>query len=250
MPDEFELPKIVENPITRRLWLLWKALECAPLDRAIELARAADAFVVADSAGLSASDVRSTTQSSAKTKEVEPASDLALEPVAPVAPAAPQRAGLSLSPERREQLLNRLVEGATNAQVGHEFGLALRQVQGMRMGAAREIVKRRDGRVVEPAAANQAGTVHASAEEIVRYLRQQDDVVVPQDDGHYLVNGRFRLGLSELVSKANRMRQRQGRPTFNLANGHASPVVPPGSASRHPIFWAKPSSAIPEPSPV
>ncbi len=51
--------------------------------------------------------------------------------------------------------------------------------------------------------------------EVVRYLRQQDDVVVPEGNGIFLVNGRLRLETSELVDKANRMRSRQNQPLFH-----------------------------------
>jgi hypothetical protein len=52
--------------------------------------------------------------------------------------------------------------------------------------------------------------------EVVRYLRQQDDVVVPHGNGMFLVNGRFNLRLSELVDKANRIRRRQNKPLFKI----------------------------------
>ena len=79
------------------------------------------------------------------------------------------------------------------------------------------------------------GTRTASAEEVVRYLRQEDDVVVPQGTGQYLVNGRFQLSLTDLIDRANKMRSRQGKADFKLedyrsvdlkrivsANGHAA----------------------------
>ena len=53
---------------------------------------------------------------------------------------------------------------------------------------------------------------------------QQDDVVVPQGPGEFLLNGRFHMDTTELVSRANRMRSRQGKPAFQL-NGQA-----PGAA--------------------
>ncbi len=36
--------ELLGKPERRRCWLLWKALECSPLDRAIDLARDADQF--------------------------------------------------------------------------------------------------------------------------------------------------------------------------------------------------------------
>jgi hypothetical protein len=58
--------------------------------------------------------------------------------------------------------------------------------------------------------------VLAGPDDVVRYLRRRDDVVVPADDGTYIVNGRFRESLEELVERANRMRARQRLPVFNL----------------------------------
>ena len=56
----------------------------------------------------------------------------------------------------------------------------------------------------------------AGPNDVVRYLRQRDDVVVGTDDGAYIVNGRFRENLEELVKRANRMRTRQRQPLFQL----------------------------------
>lgn len=209
-------------------------------------------FVTAGAADLARSDAVALADGSAETKQVEPTPHPLSGSVSRMQSATPKGTGLVLSPEHRERLLDRLAGGATNAQVAHEFELTSRQVQGIRMGAARDIAKRRDRQVAEPADADQPGTVHAFAEEVVRYLRQQDDVIVPQNDGQYMVNGRFRLGLAELVSRANRMRHRQGEPAFSLANGHAYRAAPSGPAKRHPIFWAEPGSTTPDakPSPV
>ena len=37
--------KVLQEPLRRRAWLLTKALEAHPLDRALELARAAEVFI-------------------------------------------------------------------------------------------------------------------------------------------------------------------------------------------------------------
>lgn len=72
-------------------------------------------------------------------------------------------------------------------------------------------------------------------DDIVRYLRQQDDVVVPQENGGYLVNGRFRMTASELITRANRMRTRQRKPAFEVANRALSSDAP--ASKSHPRFW-------------
>jgi hypothetical protein len=58
--------------------------------------------------------------------------------------------------------------------------------------------------------------VLARVDEIVRYLRQQDDVVVSMGDGGFLVNGRFRDDLDQLIARANRIRKRRHLPQFVL----------------------------------
>src|SRR5438874_12928850 len=108
-------------------------------------------------------------------------------------------------------------QAAKNAEVAAEFGMSLRQVQGLRMGCAREIARRRDqlgnGSALEPT------SLATSVEEIVRYLRQQDEVVVLQPNGDFLLNGRFNLTLADLLARANRMRGRQHKPSFELLGG-------------------------------
>jgi hypothetical protein len=91
--------------------------------------------------------------------------------------------------------------------------------------------------------AEQEASPTAIIDDIVRYLRQQDDVVVPQEDGGYLVNGRFRMTPSELVIRANRMRTRQRKPAFEVSGGALSSGA---SASKsHPLFWEEPAANEP-----
>jgi hypothetical protein len=59
--------------------------------------------------------------------------------------------------------------------------------------------------------------VLASPEDVVRFLRQQNDVVVSAGDDAYLVNGRCRENLVELTARANRMRRREKQPVFELS---------------------------------
>jgi hypothetical protein len=83
------------------------------------------------------------------------------------------------------------------------------------MGSARRIAERRK-RPLEDSNNEGTAVITASEDDVVRYLRQQDEVVVRSEDGVFCLNGRFRMVLSELVAKANRMRIRQGKPTFTL----------------------------------
>jgi cytidylate kinase len=106
------------------------------------------------------------------------------------------------------------------------------------MGCAREIAKRRDQLSKTTGEAEQNDeTAPVSVDDVVRYLRQQDDIVVRQDNGEFLVNARFPMTLADLVVRANRMRERQGKPKFDLPNGVSVLPRQTAPANGHPMFW-------------
>jgi hypothetical protein len=255
--EYLEWLELLGNTERRRCWLLLKALECSPLDRAIDLARAADEFIAGERQIDAPIDQKTETPPPQPRRETtHPVSEA---PLLPDRPASQKRSALALSPEQREQLLQRLAHGARNGELADEFGLSSRQVQGIRMGSARQIARLRHAVDEQKQGSQPAPAVSASVNEIVRYLRQQDDVVVPQEGGEFLVNARFSLPLEKLVSRANRIRARQGKPEFHLthyqfsveptadaANGHPTPAVDAKLRDGHPIFWDKSASADPE----
>jgi hypothetical protein len=238
MKVSLEQAGIITDPATRRCWLLIKALECATLDQAIDLARKAEDFI----AGLDSGSQVTESEAQAETAAAAAEPSDRLEPKPDSRPAASDQTSeqtrFSLSQEQREKLLGRLAEGGTNAELASEFGLSLRQVQGVRLGTGRKGSKKRDraGENIEVPT-----TAPTPLEGVIRYLRQQDDVVVRNGDG-FLVNGRFQMSASELVSRANKMRARQHRPEFALpvADQPNGGTIP--SANGHPLFWNGSSS--------
>jgi DNA-binding CsgD family transcriptional regulator len=134
--DPAEAARLLDDPVRRRSWLLAKALASHPLDQALELARNAEAFITgAPVAGPATAIPFHSDQSTVAAPK--PETDHAARPGRrPVA--------LTLAPEKREQLLERLAQGARNAELARDFGLSVRQVQGIRMGSARDIARRRD----------------------------------------------------------------------------------------------------------
>jgi hypothetical protein len=237
MTDPTDPIRLLDNAPARRLWLLAEAVRSVPFDRALDLARSAEAFLVG------CEGITNLTSAT----EPGPQDEQFIAPL--VASHQPKRSGIALAENQRDRLLDRLAEGARNAELAAEFGLSAKQVQGVRMGCAREIAERARRTQRSPAAADrdQVTTPTSSIDEIVRYLRQQDDVVVPQEDDGYLVNGRFRMSAAELTLRANRMRYRQGRPAFDTGNA-AFPDHANAAPKGHPLFWEQAAATDPAPN--
>jgi hypothetical protein len=240
MDDGIELITFLENLSARRTWLLTNALRSVPFDRAIELARIAEAFVTGAASGTEAGPARIAPELN-PIEDADHISGTTDRPTKnkplPLKPAAHEHGSFAVDSAERDRLLDRLAQGARNAELAGEFGLPPKQVQGVRMGCAREIARRRE-RLSEPVPA-QIATPKALIEDVVRFLRQQDDVVVPQENGNFLVNSRFQMPLSELVARANRIRARQGKPVFEL---ETVPRNQASAANGHPLFWDQPSA--------
>jgi hypothetical protein len=244
MNDQAELIGLVDNPPARRLWLLYNALRHMPFDRAIELARSADAFVTGSRPDEHVSDARVDAEASEVLERSEQLAEETSSTASVEQPTTTKRARLALPTEHRERLLERLAQGAKNAELAAEFGVSSKQVQGLRIGCAREIAQRRDRfGSKEPADLDQISPA-TPVEVIVRYLRQQDDVVVPQESGDFLVNGRFQMSLRDLIARANRMRSRQGKTAFESLS--EKPVEKKNrSVNGHPLFWEHSTNAQP-----
>ena len=256
MDEHVELIGLIDNPPARRLWLLYNALHGLPFDRAIEMARTAEAFVMGSAAEKHAGDARvdakppvaeAVERTDQHIDEIPSNPIIGEEPSNPTAggPTATKRTRLTLPAEQRDRLLDRLAEGAKNGELATEFGLSLQQVQGLRIGCARDIAKRRDQRGKETMDSQPVLFRSASMEEIIRYLRQQDDVVVPQENGQFLVNGRFHMSLADLAARANRMRARQQKPAFELIGDKPARSEQISSANGHPLFWDQAAPAQP-----
>lgn len=124
-----DLTELLHDPVRRRSWLLAEALKTLPLGQALELARGAEAFITA---------------SEPATPKAALLDEAGLRPENREAKGRRRGAGLTLSSADRDGLLERLAQGAPNAELAAEFGLSTKQVQGIRMGSAREIARRRD----------------------------------------------------------------------------------------------------------
>ena len=190
MNDLAELIRLVDPP-ARRMWLLVNALRSLPFDRAIALARTAEAFVTGSFAHTPADTHVNSDPSPIQDPECTSATDRLSSAPQAVEEAPHRRSPISIKRADRDRRLGRLAAGAKNIELAAEFGLSPRQVQGIQMGCAREIETRREQLSSKVAPSAQILVPAASIEEVVRYLRQQDDVIVAQENGGFLVNGRF-----------------------------------------------------------
>jgi hypothetical protein len=201
-----DLLDLCGDPVRRRWFLLVRAMEHLPLEDAATLAERIEAFL---SAGRSEPPVKRGAPTSRSEQEVIAPSAPAAPPVtSPVASARAQDDNVPPPPlADKPELLSRLAEGASDADIIAEFGLTKRQLVGFRL---------------------QMGNItgdRASAEEVVRFLRQQGDVVTGQARDGFLVNGRFRLTYDDLVERANRIRARHGKKLFTADRRNSDEIV-------------------------
>lgn len=207
------------SPLQRRLWLLAQALAKLPLAEALVLASKAESFLtngvgeptlhadaaLADAPRQSALVVDASSHGENPDGKAGPPSREAAAPLTPPA-----------GDIDRQTLFARLAQGATNPELAKEFGLTQRQIQGFRMQTARP-------RSVEAPTA---------ADEIVRFLRREGDVVVGAGENQFIVNGRFRMTLDELTERANRIRARRGKSLFpSVVSAAACAVASLGAMS-------------------
>jgi hypothetical protein len=214
-----DLANIFAEPILRRCWLLNKALENAPLEEALKLAQAADQFLDLDRQGISQSlsIVKSTSgalESACLRKQNTPLTNAAASELAESSVIFPaeRHAGHDRMPEFAANGLE--TAGASELEATESLGDPLDSGSAdsgsddpPQTGDGKEDIAPQSGAVGDLA-------VLASMDDIVRYLRQRDDVVVSAGTDTFLVNGRFRLNSNELLIRANKMRERQGKPLF------------------------------------
>lgn len=205
-----ELESILAEPALRRCWLLSKALESTSLDQALRVAWAAEGFLGAGHPAAPSHENGHALKAEllGGPRTVQPAAGLPI----------------TLSPRDRadEKWILPSVDLGTGASAAIDLIVELAESLG-NAGAGEhhpDEEPHEDDAEDEPAASSPQASmasdlaVLAGMEDVVRYLRQQDDVVVSAGSGVYLVNGRFHLSSDELFVRANKIRHRHGKPQF------------------------------------
>jgi hypothetical protein len=185
---------LFDHPGYRRLWLLSKALEFASLDDALRLARSAEAFLDFNVATAPSGLARSATTLSGRPED---ASTFVVPP--PIDSAEDNRLPLNV-----RVICSTAAEPPPREAAGIHTRDVTTDTVALQYSTAR-------------ASVGNGLAVLASPEDVVRFLRQQNDVVVSAGDDAYLVNGRCRENLVELTARANRMRRREKKPVFELS---------------------------------
>jgi hypothetical protein len=197
----------------RRWWLLIKALEDAPLEAALRLAQAADEFLIGVGNGGTRKQAVGTllraqgTAAAAvevEASQVASGDDLEGCSVPPAKPDTEEEGGQNGS---APQAAHRPIDPLPLREVSKD----LLPIGGNEAGGTLSVSTTEDTGLA----------IWASVDDVVRFLRQHDDVVVASGEGTFLVNGRFSEDLDTLVARANRARARQRKPPFQLA----SPII-------------------------
>jgi hypothetical protein len=212
---------IATQPQRRRWWLLATALRGLPLDKAIEIAERAEVFLVAGARPGRPSEAP-------RNAGIEGPAALPTNPEE--FDTSPGDTEAMLDSLRKEDLNARLLAGAGNGELAAEFGLTSRQVQGFRMQLARKAARIEATGPVDEALADKSAMSPAPkglVEDVMRYLRQQGDVVLDSGPLEFVVNGRIRVTFEQLLHRANRLRARQNKPEFVLSGAAVKRGTPP-----------------------
>lgn len=203
MGIQMELATVFIEPVLRRCWLLNKALESASLDEALKLARAADEFL-----GMGQPKALPSPNEQAPSEGSSRASGQDFQPVAtlPIVASGDDRAEQAAGHTSATDHIACTAKNASAAASDtHEDISDTSHTE--EAGSEPECSE-------QQAAKTSGLAVLTGMDDIVRYLRQQDDVVVSVGTASYLVNGRFELNPEELLARANKIRERQGKPLF------------------------------------
>jgi len=206
MEDDTE---IFCNGSLRRWWLLKKALEDHSLADALKIAEKAEAFITAAKEANSADGISHEFQ-------IPPAGDSESAPSA--IPASEVNAFPSEERSKFDLLESNLIQSSEAVCLDGDTRfsrfprhrmLALSNQAEASEAESEEVLMPRN--TMSPTFA-----VLASIQEIITFLRRCDDVIVSTPEGKFLVNGRFQENATELIHRANRIRNRQGKPPFEV----------------------------------
>ena len=210
-----ELAIVFSEPVLRRYWLLNKALENAPLDEALRVAWAADEFL-----GMGQASVQAPENGQALREwlsgGLSPAPSHGSQSAAGFSIAALPRVRAHeewVSPLATHVVVAECIEEPPDGLGSADA--AENDLPEVVSGGSGDEDAGDDPVDDEPQSAMTTDlAVLAEMDDVVRFLRQQDDVVVSAGTGTYLVNGRFQLNCEELLARANKIRQRRGKPQF------------------------------------
>jgi len=126
-----------------------------------------------------------------------------------------------LDKETRSRFIQEAAVNPDNRHLAQLFGLSVRQAHAIRVGLSKFIA---DGRreielqMQDDFLKNKTAT-GATMDDVVRYLRQINDVVVPNGQ-NYVVNYKLGLSAEQLLERANAKRRERKQTPFVLDTAH------------------------------
>jgi hypothetical protein len=113
-----------------------------------------------------------------------------------------------LDQEAKARFIQEAARNPDNRHLAQTFGLSIRQAHAIRVGVSKYIAsaRREYEQQMQDDPLRTKAKSGSTMDDVVRYLREIDDVVVP-DGRHYVVNSNLTLTAEQLVERANRKRR-------------------------------------------
>lgn len=245
----------LDTPARRRLWLVGQIIghfsTISELESAVDTAAKLELFIARGyrDGSLDITDREATPFGFGGVPNLDPRQSQGEQGLPP--PAAPLdshrstatagRYGVAHRPlldgRKREEFIREAAENSDNRHLAQVFGLSVRQAHAIRVGLSKFITQAQNGQTAygaKPNGKDNQSPVDREAElqmqeeflrnrppapltldDVVRYLRQSDDVVVLKGE-NYVVNYSLTLTPSELIERANAKRHARTQPPFEL----------------------------------
>jgi len=127
-----------------------------------------------------------------------------------------------LDQEAKARFIQEAARNPDNRHLAQAFGLSVRQAHAIRVGVSKYIASARreyELQMQDDFLRNKTKS-RSTMDDVVRYLREIDDVVVP-DGQHYVVNSNLTLTAEQLVERANRKRRERNLQPLAIEDADA-----------------------------
>jgi len=221
--DAVTLSQGLDVAARRRMWIVGRFLEhslLSEIDCVLSLAAKVEAFIINGFGSNDAVETKVGAQNYAEAADLQRSnqiasqvSPLATNPASSINAVSQSRGGRAvryplLDQETKARFIHEAARNPDNRHLARIFGLSVRQTHAIRVGVSKYIATARREYELQMQDEFLKNKVKSgpTMDDVVRYLRQRDDVVVPTGQ-HYVVNSNLALTAEELIERANRKRR-------------------------------------------